>query len=340
MSELLTICIPTYNRPGYLEQCLESILAQSFQEYRIVILDNASERDYTPILTRFVDTDRRISYRRYSSNLGAEGHGPVIQEYLQTKYLMVFHDDDLMHPRLLENEVAILEQNADVQFVSTTMRHFAGPPPSFPQIASTSEVVFCRTADLAEKLLRGFQLHYGSTMYRSAALRGHLPDHGRFAKIHDRPFLLEVARQGRCALISQPLVLYRNHPDQDSRTGALAEDHLIELYRAYREALAEKWDPGIACLFYRTTGYELLGSYGRLLPEKRSPVLLFLHKCRRAGVLRYPFVLFYPLTKGTNCLRLARGSTCRCIRAIIPVGVRGWVGRLLRRRQARDKSSE
>lgn len=337
MPELLTICIPTYNRPEYLQQCLQSIRTQSFQDYRVVILDNASDADYTPILRQFVETDPRISYRRHPCNLGPEGNGLIaLREYLDTKYLMIFHDDDLMHHRLLEYEVATLEQYPETVFVGSKHTWFAGNAPPFPPIASVPEVLFCDAVGLAKILLEGFDLHYGSVIYRSAALRGHLPDYQRFANVADRPYLLEIARQGRCALIAQPLVLYRIHPAQDSQIGVVAENNIIELFSAYRETLSSAWGPRMAWIFYKRTGFDLLWFHRRLRPINRSSVLLFLQKSSQNGVLCYPFLLFYFLPPLTSWL----GQTgwvlywriYALLSAMIPRSIRRWLRRRLRNR--------
>ena len=188
MPELLTICVPTYNRPEYLEQCLESILAQSFQDYRVIILDNASERDYSVALANFQDP--RIHYTRNERNIGAAGNiAKAFREYRQTKYLMVFHDDDLMHPRLLEYEVAILDEADDVQFVASQMMWFVGQPPPFPADVSSHHVVFQTASDFAQALLRGAPLNFGSVVYRSSALSGGELDLARFSIIADRAIM-------------------------------------------------------------------------------------------------------------------------------------------------------
>lgn len=297
MPELLTICIPTYNRPEYLQSCLESILAQTFQDYRIVILDNGSEKDYSGVLRCIIDS--RITYRRHNSNLGNKENIKIaLREYLDTKYIMVFHDDDLMAPGFLEYAISALEQNENVVFVSSMMRQFEGHSPELTPLSSSPHPMLCTGYDLVKLFLTGFPLHFGSTLYRSDILLRGLPDTDKYAGAGDRPFLLDLLGEDKhCGVFSQPLIFYRIHPQQDSKVGELDATHIIELYRAYRKILSKQWDIQTTWLFYKTTGFELLDSYTRLSPETRGSVLLFICNCREAGVLFYPFLLFYPLAR-------------------------------------------
>ncbi len=294
MSELLTICIPTYNRPLYLEACLQSILTQTFKDFRIVILDNASEIDYSEIISHF--NDPRITYQRHSHNLGGtENINFAFREYSDKKYLIVFHDDDLMHPKLLEQEIYILEKNNKLVFVSTLFKGFSKEISKYPYIPPEPIVSDYDKSDLVRLFLKGLPIHFGSTMYRSKNLKGYNFDYDRFSKICDRPFLLDVlGKINRCSVISEQLVFYRLHPGQDSlESGNLSDANIIELFRTYREALKEQWNMQTAWLFYKTTGFELLNSYWRLAPDHREQLLPFLQKCRKNKIFLYPYIFYY-----------------------------------------------
>ena len=108
----LTICIPTYNRPEFLSQCLESLKAQTYGEFAVVILDNASTVDYSGVLR--VHKDPRLVYRRHPVSVGAVGSiALALREHGDTEFLMVFHDDDLMHRRLIEWEPQALTDDPE-----------------------------------------------------------------------------------------------------------------------------------------------------------------------------------------------------------------------------------
>ena len=238
--------ITTFDRPDYLEECLASVEPQTLAEFRLVVLDNASTADYSGVLDRFRGLP--VGYIRNETNIGAAGNfGRRYRRYSDSKYLVVFHDDDLMHPRMLEWQFGLLESDPDIQFVSTELGAFDdgdAPPRAIWENVSPETDVYNNQSDLARSLLGSGSLCFGSTMYRSSALKQIGPDDGRFGIIGDRPFLLDLARLGKSALIRAPLVLYRHHPGQDTKTGSLTAQNLIELMRAYRAGPAEALESG------------------------------------------------------------------------------------------------
>jgi glycosyltransferase involved in cell wall biosynthesis len=285
----VTLVITTFDRPAYLEECLASVRQQTLRPFRVVVLDNASLADYSGVLDRFRELP--LVHVRSETNIGAAGNiGRAIRRYSDSKYLVVFHDDDLMHPRMLEWERDLLERDPDIQFVSTELASFedgtASPVGTWPDVDLRAEVYDDQT-DLARSLLGGAGLCFGSTMYRSSVLSRIGIEEERFGIIWDRPFLLDAARLGKSALIRAPLVLYRRHPGQDTNTGRLSAKNLIELMRAYRAALPENWPRADQELFYRHATYFLTRyGYARLESDQRIGAMAFLRESIRNKVLR------------------------------------------------------
>jgi GT2 family glycosyltransferase len=285
----VTLVITTFDRPDYLEDCLASVRRQTLTGFRLVVLDNASVADYSGVLDRY--RDLTVSYIRNEVNLGAAGNiEKAMRSYSDSKYLVVFHDDDMMHPRMLESQYELLESDPEIQFVSTELVAFDDgetPPREVWGGADLEIENYNGVTDLARSLLGDGGLCFGSTMYRSSALSRIRLDESRFGIIWDRPFLLDAARLGKSALIRAPLVLYRHHPRQDTKTGALSASNLIELMRAYRAALPARWGKADQELFYNYAVYWLLHyGYARLAPEERIGAATFIRKSIRTGVLR------------------------------------------------------
>lgn len=288
----LTLCITTYNRCAYLEELLQTIRAQTFKDFHIIILDNASSQDYQGMLKRFNDLD--IEHIRHEKNIGPVKNGFLAFGFhFRSPYHIVFHDDDLMHPRFLEWEIQILEENQKVLFVASIFQGFQDgqtPPFHLWENASGRYEIYDDVSQIARVLLQGAPLHFGSVMYRSSALDGAEFDNVRFSNIADRPFLIEIARKGSCALIHDPMVLYRMHPSQDSKTDVLTEDNVIELNVNYRNCFPDNWDEADRNLFLWNSTNNLLDSYNRLSGNKRSNLWEFIKKCRDRGVMDFRFL--------------------------------------------------
>ena len=296
MAELLTVCVPTYNRPDFLAQCLESFRAQRFTDFRLVILDNASTLDYQPVLAQC--RDPRVSYHRHPENIGvAANFFYAMDHYSQSKYLMIFHDDDLLHPDYLQTAITILEEDDQLVFISSGYQEFAGDPPPFPERLSPELWRFTSAAELALAFVRERANYtFGATIYRAELYQQIHFDPAPCYIYSDRPFVLEWLRFGPAAMLRDPYVLWRMHPQQDTYNPDLTEDHVIRLLQVYRQALAPIWDRHVAYTYYRKSAYFLLQQYFRRLhPGKKGSLGNFLTKAHRAGTLHYGFLPVYPL---------------------------------------------
>lgn len=285
----VTVVITTFERPDYLSACLASVKQQTLKGFRLVVLDNASVANYSSVLDRFADL--QIFYVRNEINIGPAGNiGKAFGCYSDSKYLVVFHDDDLMHPRMLEWQRDLLESDPKIQFVSTELATFddgTAPPQEMWKNVDPQAEVYNDESDLARSLLGSGGLCFGSTMYRSSVLQQIALDEPRFSIIWDRPFLLDAARLGKSALIRAPLVLYRHHPGQDTNTGLLSAKNLIELMKAYREALPARWSRADQRLFYgHASNFLTRYGYSRLAPEHRLGAAAFVRTSVRNKVLR------------------------------------------------------
>jgi glycosyltransferase involved in cell wall biosynthesis len=256
----LTIVIPTYERPEYLAECLTSIAGQTRTDFDLVVLDNGSALDYNAVLQRFANLD--IEYVRNESSIGSgPNHEKAREIAARSEFGMVFHDDDLMHPRLVEWELGFLQSHADVVWVAAQDHSFVedSPPPVEVWGGATGQAeVYDDRASLVRRLLDGTRLNYGSTMLRNSATRGVVAQLDRFHIVHDRPYLLDVAKSGRTALIREPLILYRLHETQDSYDPSFTEENAIALMQYYRDILPEDLGPEDERLFMKhSTNYLL-----------------------------------------------------------------------------------
>ncbi len=108
MAPLVTLAIPVRNGEAYLAQTLGSIRAQSFVDYELLIVDNAST-DATPAIARHaVREDARVRYVRNETDLGAGGNFNRCVELARGELFKWCAHDDLIGPAYLELCVAAL----------------------------------------------------------------------------------------------------------------------------------------------------------------------------------------------------------------------------------------
>lgn len=110
----VSICIPTFRGEATLGAAIESVLAQSLTDFELVVIDDGSPGDTRAIMERF--DDPRITYLRNASNLGPQGNWNRCLEVAQGTYFKLLPHDDLLHPRCLERQVAVLEADPSERF--------------------------------------------------------------------------------------------------------------------------------------------------------------------------------------------------------------------------------
>lgn len=111
MSEtpLVTIGLPVYNGERFLRETLEALLAQDFQDYELLISDNASTDGTEKIAREFAGRDGRVSYSRNTENVGSVRNFGLLLERGRGKYFIWASTHDRWDARLLGQCVAALE---------------------------------------------------------------------------------------------------------------------------------------------------------------------------------------------------------------------------------------
>ena len=112
----VNLFVVTYNRVNYLKIAVESILAQTYTDFVLYILDNCST-DETKEYVKSID-DKRIRYIRHEKNVGGIGNIAYAFEHSEGEFFAIFHDDDILHSTLLEEEIAYLEDHDECVAVS------------------------------------------------------------------------------------------------------------------------------------------------------------------------------------------------------------------------------
>ena len=104
----VTVFIPTYNRAGLLPEAIKSVLGQTYDDFKLVVSDNASDDSTTEIVASF--DDPRLEYVRQPENLGLLGNHNWFLQRIETDYALILPDDDLVYPGALERSVAELDR--------------------------------------------------------------------------------------------------------------------------------------------------------------------------------------------------------------------------------------
>ena len=117
----VTVLIPNYNRSVTLDQCLRSVIAQSYTDWTVVVGDNASTDDSVALVERIAD--RRIRLVRRPRTIGWVANlNLLLGEVSGSEYIAVLHSDDWWEPDFLATTVRLLEANPRSLIASTAVR--------------------------------------------------------------------------------------------------------------------------------------------------------------------------------------------------------------------------
>lgn len=120
----VSILIPVFNRENYIAECIQSALNQTFSDFEIVIVDNASEDGTWEICQKYAASDSRIRLFRNAKNLGPVRNWLACVEQATGLYVKILWSDDLIHPEFIEKLLPYLDDD-DVAFAYSSARLFS-----------------------------------------------------------------------------------------------------------------------------------------------------------------------------------------------------------------------
>ena len=109
MAPNVSVCIPTYNRKDYLKETLESVFAQTYEDYEIVIVDDGST-DGTEEMIQHINFPIRYYWQENTGDAAARNK---LIELAQAKYITFIDSDDLLMPNALERMMEVMTREKD-----------------------------------------------------------------------------------------------------------------------------------------------------------------------------------------------------------------------------------
>jgi glycosyltransferase involved in cell wall biosynthesis len=238
-SPLVSVLVPVYNGEPFLSECLDSILAQDFADYELLLSDDGSNDDSIAIIESYACRDRRIRWWRNPRNLGIGGNFNACLNAARGRYIKyVLQDDKLINPSAVRRMVNVLEHDASVALVVSASQ----------LIDAQSRPIQLRDHFRQSNLWDGKQV-IAHCIEENANLVGE-PTLALFRKAQAGPGFDETLKQlldlelwfrlleqGRLAYLHEPLCAFREHPAQQTqvnrRAGTSMDEDLILLERYY-----------------------------------------------------------------------------------------------------------
>lgn len=223
MTELVTVIIPTYNRVAVLGHAIESVLKQSFQDFKLLIIDDGSSDNSLEVVRSY--QDMRIHYIAHSTNLGVGAAWNTGVQASDTKWLAFLDSDDIWHVNKLELQVRFVQDNPNKVGCTTGYVRVFGK--NAKRIIPTP-----RQTEHRQVLFHDI-LHIGTTLFvkRDAFERfGYFDTNLRRGQ--DTDWLLRLVKAERLPVIPQALAWVHQHTQRSAEHLENARRIMIEKHAA------------------------------------------------------------------------------------------------------------
>jgi len=204
---VVSVVIPTYNRGKLIERAVQSVLAQTYQDLEVIIVDDGSTDDTPRVVAALAEEDRRIHYLRHETNRGAQAARNTGIWAAGGEYVAFLDSDDEWLPDKLATQMAAFEQgppNLGVVHCGYRTEHADDQPPQ--------DKCFTLRGNIYRELLANYGLGPTSIL---VVKKEHLERAGLFNERvrswQEWDTCIRLARHCEFDYVPQSLVVYHLH---------------------------------------------------------------------------------------------------------------------------------
>lgn len=224
MNDLVSIIMPSYNTGRFIKETIESVLAQSYPVWELIIVDDCSTDNTDDVVNQYL-ADERIRYIKNDTNSGAAVSRNRALREAKGKWIAFLDSDDLWEPDKLQKQISFMRDN-DFHFSYTNYieideeskangKSVTGPK----RISKHGMYNYCWMGCL-------------TVMYDADTVG--LIQIADIKKNNDYAMWLKVCKKANCYLLNETLARYRK------RSGSISNHGYMKLikwhYKLYREA--------------------------------------------------------------------------------------------------------
>ena len=248
----VSVVTPFYNTAEFLEECIRSVLAQTYSDFEYILVDNCSTDGSGEIAQRFADQDPRIRLIKSSTFRGQIENFNFSLEQISadSRYTKMVLADDWIYPRCLEEMIALAERDNAIGIVSSY--RLRGDVVQNVGVPAAVSILSGRDACRCQLLLGHHYVgSHTSVLYRSEIVRSPTPFY-QCGRLHpDTEKAYEILRGWKFGFVHQVLSFTRVGNASVNTRIAPFEPHLLDrlivLSRFGRDSLdasefLQRWD--------------------------------------------------------------------------------------------------
>lgn len=228
-SAFVSVVIPTYNREGTIVRAIQSVQNQTYQNFEIIVVDDAST-DHTREVIEGLKDDR-IRYIRFPRNRGAGAARNTGVRAANGEYIAFQDSDDEWMPEKLEKQLISFEMNKEAKLCYT---RFYYEEPKYMEWPSGEVSTEALSGEIFDRLLFGNLIGGPTIMIRKECLEERDAFVPELRALEDYEFVLRIAKKYKVSFVNELLV--KAHYTEESVSKNIynhvkAGAYLFELYK-------------------------------------------------------------------------------------------------------------
>lgn len=235
---LVSVIIPNYNHEKYLDERIQSVLNQTYQNFEIIILDDKSTDNSVDVINRYSDDNHVKQILINKDNSGS----PFLQwqkGFLCAKgdVIWIAESDDFCRADFLEEMVPYFDdEDCSLAFCKSLLVDSCGVDLGFLEIQDDNSSFEMEGSLFIRRYLRHFNfvVNASAALFRKSALNRICNEYTKYHGCGDWLFWAEIAKCGRVVYVNQALNSYRQHNQSTTSLSVKSGRGEIETYKAIR----------------------------------------------------------------------------------------------------------
>jgi|SaaInlStandDraft_1057018.scaffolds.fasta_scaffold04412_6 glycosyltransferase involved in cell wall biosynthesis len=232
------VFILSFNRSDVIEETIRSLVDQTFKDISITVLDNGSTDETVTKLSQYP-----VKIIQQESNIGFLNNFLSAKNHGSAPWMLLFHDDDILHPRYLEEAYELIKNDQDISLIGSNFLGTDRPHADLWGGFNNQVMIFKNKAHFTSFCYTSNTINFASAIYKRTNFNNLNINFDRFGKICDRPILIEFLGSGKAVVLKFPFIQYRIHAGQDSQTSTSGPflKEAIALTEFYKHQMGDDW---------------------------------------------------------------------------------------------------
>jgi len=229
---LVSVVIPAYNAQPFVAETIDSVLAQTYQNFEIIVIDDGSSDSTLEILNQYSKSYSKVKVLTHqdNQNLGVSKSRQLGVQYAQGSYIAFLDSDDIFLPEKLQIQVDTFSRFEDIILchtgvkVSSTVKKC----PNFSSHFSISSEVHSYYHQEKSYFLKTNHICNSTTFVKTSVLKEVSFSSYQIFQYEDWLLWILLSTKGKFLFLPQQLIKYRYHPA--SATSSIVSQPIKNLY--------------------------------------------------------------------------------------------------------------